>query len=49
MDKPKSQEFWDSYHSTSIIKEIFNKRMVPLNVKGIKEGTKILTNTNFLG
>ena len=46
---PNPKEFWDSYQSTSIIKEIFSKRMVPLNVKGIKEGTKILTNTNFLG
>ena len=46
---PNPKKLWDSYHSTSIIKEIFNKRMVPLNVKGIKEGTKILTNTNFLG
>ena len=46
---PNPEEYWESYHSTSIIKEIFNKRMVPLSVKGIKEGTKILTNTNFLG
>ena len=43
---PNPEEYWEANHSTSIIKEIFNKRMVPLSVKGIKEGTKILTNTN---
>ena len=44
---PNPKEYWDSSHSTSIIKEIFNQRMVPLSIKGIDEGTKILTTSNF--
>ena len=39
---PNPEEYWKSYHSTKIIKEIFNQRMVPLSIKGIKEGTRIL-------
>ncbi len=44
---PNPEKNWNFYRSTSIIKEIFSKRMVPLSVKGIKEGTKILTVNNF--
>ena len=44
---PNPEEYWESYHSTEIIKEIFNQRMVPLSIKGIKEGTKILKSNNL--
>ena len=44
---PNPKKNWNFYHSTSIIKEIFSKRMVPLSVKGINDGTKILTTNNF--
>ena len=44
---PNPEEYWESYHSTEIIKEIFNQRMVPLTIKGIKEGTRILKSSNF--
>ena len=44
---PNPEEYWESYHSTEIIKEIFNQRMVPLSIKGIKEGTRILKSSNF--
>ena len=40
-----SQE-WESSHSINIIKTIFQNRMVPLTVKGIQEGTKILSQSN---
>ncbi len=44
---PNSQENWNSMHSTSIIREIFDDRMVPLSIKGIEKGIKILTARNF--
>ena len=43
---PNPKENWNSIHSTSIIREIFNHRMVPLSIKGIDEGIKILTKCN---
>ncbi len=45
---PNSKKYWDSTYSTCIIKEIFNQRMVTLSIKGIEEGTKILSNSNFV-
>jgi len=44
---PIPREQWDFSHSTNIIREIFDQRMVPLSIKGIEEGTKILTTNNF--
>ena len=40
---PTLEKHWNHSQSTSIIKEIFSNRMVPLSVKGIEEGTKILS------
>ena len=40
---PTLEKHWNYSQSTSIIKEIFSNRMVPLSVKGIEEGTKILS------
>jgi uncharacterized protein with von Willebrand factor type A (vWA) domain len=40
---PTLEKYWNYSQSTSIIKEIFSNRMVPLSVKGIEEGTKILS------
>ena len=40
---PTLEKYWNHSQSTSIIKEIFSNRMVPLSVKGIEEGTKILS------
>ena len=45
---PVPMEYWKFSHSTNIIKEIFFNRMVPLTVEGIEEGTKILSNNNFV-
>ncbi len=44
---PISKEEWSFSHSINIIKEIFDQRMVPLNIKGIEEGTKILKTSNY--
>ena len=43
---PTPFENWKYSHSTNLIKEIFKNRMVPLSVKGIEEGTKILSKKN---
>ena len=45
---PTPKYEWEFSHSTSLIREIFNDRMVPLSIEGIEEGTKILSkNKNF--
>ena len=45
---PTPKYEWELSHSTSLIREIFNDRMVPLSIEGIEEGTKILSkNKNF--
>ena len=44
---PIPEDQWDLSQSTSLIKEIFQNRMVPLTVEGIEKGTKILSKTNF--
>ena len=41
---PKVHNNWYFSESTSIIKEIFSDKMVPLSLKGITEGTRILSN-----
>ena len=41
---PSQESNWYFSQSTSIIKEIFSKKMVPLSLQGITEGTKILSN-----
>ena len=41
---PTQESNWHFSQSTSIIKEIFSKKMVPLSLQGITEGTKILSN-----
>ena len=40
---PSPKEYWNTSESTSIIREIFQDRMVPLSIKGIDQGTKILS------
>ena len=40
---PTPKKHWKFSQSTNIIKEIFSNRMVPLSLKGIDEGTKILS------
>ncbi|MAW97557.1 MAG: VWA domain-containing protein [Alphaproteobacteria bacterium] len=40
---PTPKNEWGFSHSTSLIKEIFMNRMVPLTIQGIEEGTKILS------
>ena len=40
---PTPKNEWEFSHSTSLIKEIFMNRMVPLTIQGIEEGTKILS------
>ena len=40
---PTPESDWEFSHSTSIIKEIFEKRMVPLSINGIEQGIKTLT------
>ena len=44
---PIPEDQWELSQSTSLIKEIFQNRMVPLTVEGIEKGTKILSKTNF--
>ncbi len=44
---PIPEDQWELSQSTSLIKEIFKNRMVPLTVEGIEKGTKILSKTNF--
>ena len=41
---PIQKNNWYYSESTSIINEIFSKKMVPLSLQGIAEGTKILSN-----
>ena len=40
---PIPEEQWDYSQSTQIINSIFDKRMVPLSMKGLETGMKILT------
>ncbi len=40
---PTAQEDWDYSESICIIKNIFQDRMVPLSIKGIEDGIKILS------
>mgnify|MGYP002632160786 CR=1 FL=1 len=40
---PILEEHWNYSQSTNIIKDIFSNRMVPLSLKGIDEGTKLLS------
>ena len=40
---PIAQEDWDYSESICIIKNIFQDKMVPLSIKGIEDGTKILS------
>ena len=34
---------WDYSHSISLIKEIFSEKMVPLTIKGLEKGIKVLS------
>ncbi len=43
---PIPKKDWELSYSTTIIREIFKNRMVPLSVKGIEQGIKILTNSS---
>ena len=40
---PTLEKYWNHSQSISIIKEIFSNRMVPLSLKGIDEGTRLLS------
>ncbi|MDB9870071.1 VWA domain-containing protein [Alphaproteobacteria bacterium] len=40
---PILEEHWNFSQSTNIIKDIFSNRMVPLSLKGIDEGTRLLS------
>ena len=40
---PTSKEQWDYTHSTHIIKDIFEDKMVPLTLNGLKEGMRHLS------
>ena len=40
---PIPKEHWEFSHSTSLIREIFENKMVPLSLNGLEEGTKILS------
>ena len=40
---PILEEHWNYSQSTNIIKDIFSNRMVPLSLKGIDEGTRLLS------
>ena len=40
---PTPEEYWNYTESTNIIKSIFSDKMVPLTLKGIERGTKILS------
>ncbi len=44
---PMSEDIWNETQSVGLIKDIFKNRMVPLSVKGIDLGTKILTRTGL--
>ena len=41
---PTPKEYWEFSHSTNLIKEIFENKMVPLSLNGLEEGTRILSN-----
>ena len=40
---PTTKEHWEYTHSTHIIKKIFEDRMVPLTLNGLKEGMRHLS------
>ena len=40
---PTPEKYWNYTESTNIIKNIFSDKMVPLTLKGIEKGTKILS------
>ena len=40
---PVQKENWEHSHSTTLIREIFQDRMVPLSINGIEAATKILS------
>ena len=40
---PLPDQYWDLSHSNGIIKDIFSNKMVPLNLKGLEEATKLLS------
>ncbi len=40
---PTPEKYWSYTESTNIIKSIFSDKMVPLTLKGIEKGTKILS------
>ena len=40
---PSPKEYWKTSESTSLIRQIFEDRMVPLSIKGIDQGTRILS------
>ena len=40
---PIKKDHWDNTYSIEMIRKIFNYRMVPLSIKGIEEGTEILS------
>ena len=40
---PVEKNHWEYFESIQIIKAIFNNKMVPLNIQGIEEGTKLLS------
>ena len=40
---PTSKEHWEYTHSTHIIKDIFEDKMVPLTLNGLKEGMRHLS------
>ena len=42
---PTPEDYWGYSESTTIIKKIFLNKMVPLSLKGIEEGTRILSKT----
>jgi len=44
---PIPKENWNYTESIILIKNIFKKRMVPLNLSGLNEGMKILMKENY--
>ncbi len=40
---PTPKEYWQYTHSTIIIQDIFDNRMVPLTLNGLEDGMKMLT------
>ena len=44
---PVQKENWEHSHSTTLIREIFQDRMVPLSINGIEAATKILSKKSF--